>query len=462
MKRISVQYHQSMRCYLLVTLIALELLMSFSFLGYIHIEPISITVAYIPVLLAGALVGVPEAVAVGTVFGLSSMWKASASYVMASDQLFSPVTSGYPLESILLSVGSRMLFGLLIGVLYFAARRVRFTWLWTCIISFFGKFLHSFLVFGFMGLLFPETGYHAGDALQGFASFSDFAANLVITGIVMLFWYAEKSRTWQEFRRRVEKAQHLHLGEHYHGLSIAIVIVLAACFAMAVAIYFVNRMDYVLSQSGVALTDTNYANLMHLQIQFLIGILSIMALVTMFLVFNRKYATYMNYEAKKDALTGLLTRKSFFQACRDALDRQQPDRGVKGLSGCFMMIDIDHFKEINDRYGHPEGDRMLKSTAQLLQEIFGEYGVIGRVGGDEFALLWPMPVSRQSLEEKLSLLLNRMREAGKDGSAMSCSIGVTPIAELKTVEELYKEADHLLYTAKQQGRGQYRISPVEV
>ena len=65
--------------YVLGALLAIELLMSFSFLGYFHVEPISVTIAYLPVLLAGALLGPMEATAVGTVFGLTSMWKASAS-----------------------------------------------------------------------------------------------------------------------------------------------------------------------------------------------------------------------------------------------------------------------------------------------------------------------------------------------------------------------------------------------
>ena len=79
--------------YLLETLIALELLMSFSFLGYFHVEPISITIAYIPVLIAGALLSPKSSALVGLFFGLASMWKASASYVMPADQLFSPMLS---------------------------------------------------------------------------------------------------------------------------------------------------------------------------------------------------------------------------------------------------------------------------------------------------------------------------------------------------------------------------------
>ena len=82
--------------YVLMALIALELLMSFSFLGYFHIAPISITIAFLPVMLAGALLGPLESTVVGLVFGLASMWKASASYVLPADQLFSPVLSGHP------------------------------------------------------------------------------------------------------------------------------------------------------------------------------------------------------------------------------------------------------------------------------------------------------------------------------------------------------------------------------
>ncbi len=151
MKALSQRYKRNTRLYLMGILIALELLMSFSFLGYLHVEPISITTAYIPVLLAGALIGLPEAVILGAVFGLASMWKAGASYVMPVDQLFSPIMSGQPLESILLSVGSRMLFGLVIGLLYLAARRIRYTGFFVCMISFFGPFLHSILVYSAMG-----------------------------------------------------------------------------------------------------------------------------------------------------------------------------------------------------------------------------------------------------------------------------------------------------------------------
>ena len=80
--------------YILCILIAAELFMSFSFLGYIHIEPISMTFVYIPVLVAGCVLGPKEGTLVGTIFGLASMWKASAFYIGDGDTIFSPVRSG--------------------------------------------------------------------------------------------------------------------------------------------------------------------------------------------------------------------------------------------------------------------------------------------------------------------------------------------------------------------------------
>ena len=458
MMHVSQLYKKNIRFYLLLTLIALELLMSFSFLGYIHIEPISITLAYIPVLLAGALAGPQESVIVAAVFGLSSMWKAGAHYVLPLDQLFSPFMSGHPIESILLSVGSRMLFGLLIGLLYMAARQMRYTGLWICVISFFGRFLHSVLVYSFMGLLFPESGYHAGSALQGFVSVDNLAADAVTTLLVFLLWRVEKSGHWQEFLRKLEKARSLPGAEHYHRLSLAVSILLTVCFSMAVAVYFVDRIDSVLSQSGIILTDSNYSDLIHLQIQFVIGILSLMTLVIIFLILNRKYTTYMNIEAKIDSLTGIMTRKAFFQACEKELSAVLPE---KEISGYFIMFDVDYFKQINDRYGHPAGDRILKTVAQELQKIFGEDGLAGRVGGDEFAVLLYLPISREALEAKLQLFLNRIHKIESDERRLSCSIGAVSVTVSKMAEDYYLAADRLLYMAKKQGRDRYVVGSSE-
>ena len=445
------------RWYLLGTLVALELLISFSFLGYVHMDPISITTAYIPVLMAGALLGPVDAMAVGTVFGLASMWKASASYVMAFDQLFSPVMSGRPVASVFLSVVSRALFGLLAGLLYAAARRTRHPAFWVGVVSYFGRYLHSMMVYGMMWLFFPETGYTPADAFESLMSLNGIAASLLSVALVLLLWRLVRSQAWNRFVQQVEAARFAQTSERYHILSLVGIILLAFFSSVAVALYFVQRMSSVLNQKGLSLPPDGYADLVHLQIQFLFGILAMMALVIIFLIFNRRYNTYINREARMDALTGALTRKAFFQAGERILSRL--DAG--DIAGYFLMVDMDHFKQINDRYGHPEGDRVLKEAMMAMNMLFGEDSLIGRIGGDEFALLLYVPISRMELEERMRQLIDCIERIHIGEARMSCSIGAEPIRPPETAETLYRKADELLYQAKNRGKRQYVVGPAE-
>ena len=443
---------KNIRLTILGTLAAVELLMSFSFLGYLHIEPLSITFAYIPVLLAGAMAGVPEAAAIGALFGLASMWKASASYVASFDQLFSPVLSGHPLKSILLSVGTRILFGVLTGLLFAAVKRLPHAGIGIFAVGFLGKGIHSLLVYGALGLFFPESGYSISQTFTSFSFLSDTVSGLVIGAIVFLGWKLEQSRFWKKYWIRMEKVQSRHLEDRYHRLSLVILLALVLCMAIAVAVYFVQRMEYVLKERGVPLSPVDYGNLVHLQIQFVIGILSLMALVAIFLIFNRRYATYLTNEARVDALTGLMTRKTFLHVCLKSLEAH---RDTDGKWGYFVMVDVDLFKELNDEYGHPEGDRILRAIAGKLRDTFDDLGSIGRMGGDEFAVLVFTPISQAHLQDCLEQFLRDITTIHAGTHTVSCSAGAVAIQSGKGIEHFYREADQALYQAKHKGRGQY-------
>ena len=95
----------------------------------------------------------------GAVFGLASMWKASAFYVGAGDAVFSPTMSKSPLESILLSVGTRTLFGLISGGMFYWAKRRKHPLPWIFAAAAAGRLIHTTLVYGAMELFFPETGF---------------------------------------------------------------------------------------------------------------------------------------------------------------------------------------------------------------------------------------------------------------------------------------------------------------
>ena len=443
-----------MDSYLLETLIALELLMSFSFLGYFHVEPISITIAYIPVLVAGALLSPKASALVGLFFGLASMWKASASYVMPADQLFSPFLSGNPVGSLMLSVGSRVLFGLAIGLLYGVVRRLRHPGWGIAVVSFAASTLHSFFVYSAMYLFFPEAGYSPLAAFSRFFSPTDLLSKAVIATVVVLLWLASRTQAWWKFQQRMVFAHALQTGTPYRRLSMAVMIALTLAAALAVTSYFVHRIDYVLEGRGIDLTSEGYVDIFHLQIQFLFGIISLMVLVILFLILNRHYNSYQAYEGKLDSLTGVLVRRAFFSSCGRALRSLERQEAPVGY---FVMVDLDHFKEINDCCGHPEGDRVLKEVSRCLKELFGNEGIIGRLGGDEFAVLLYQDVSRAELEVDLRHFLEQIHKITWEGRHLTCSIGALPVLPGCVPEELYRDADQLLYAAKEQGRDRYVI-----
>ncbi len=438
----------------LETLIALELLMSFSFLGYFHVEPISITIAYIPVLIAGVLLSPKASTLVGLFFGLASMWKASASYVLPADQLFSPLLSGNPVGSLALSVGSRAFFGLAAGLLYAAAKKLRHPAWGIAMVSYLAPRIHACFVYGTMYLFFPETGYNPADALSGFFTPVEVASNGVIAAVIVLLWIASCSPVWQQFQQRIEFMHSLQAERRYHRLSIVFMTALTLAAALAVTVYFVNRIDYVLGGRGINLTDPGYMDVFHLQVQFLLGIISLMTLVAQFLILNREYNSYQAYEGKMDFLTGSLTRRAFFASCSRALRSMERQETAKGY---FIMVDLDDFKTLNDSYGHPEGDRALKEVSLCMKELFGNRGVIGRLGGDEFAVLLYQEVSRPELEVDLRHLLNRVRKITWDGWHLTCSVGALPVRTGCEPEDLYRAADQLMYAAKEKGRNRYVI-----
>ena len=445
--------------FVLATLIALELLMSFSFLGYFHVEPISITIAYIPVLLAGALLGPRSSALVGLFFGLASMWKASASYVMPADQLFSPFLSGDPMGSLMLSVVSRVLFGLAAGLLYQAARRLRRPLWGIVLVSCLARTLHSFFVYGAMYLFFPHQGYTPLDAFSGWFTPKDALSNGAIAAVVAAVWLASRSRVWQQFQQRLALSQSLQAGTGYHRFSVVIMSALTLAASLAVTVYFVHRIDYVLEDRGIDLTDAGYLDIFHLQIQFLLGIVSLMALVILFLILNRQYNSYQAYEGRLDSLTGVMSRRAFFSSCSRALHSMER---TGSAAGYFIMVDLDDFKSINDLHGHPEGDRALKEVARCLKEFFGHGGIIGRLGGDEFAVLLYQDVPQVALEVDLRHFLDRVRKTTWDGRPLTCSAGVLPVRPGCAPEELYRDADRLLYAAKGGGRDRYVIGSAPV
>jgi diguanylate cyclase (GGDEF)-like protein len=159
--------------------------------------------------------------------------------------------------------------------------------------------------------------------------------------------------------------------------------------------------------------------------------------------------------AATDPLTSLANRRSVM----DRLDRLIVDATASGEPLSLLMFDIDHFKRVNDTYGHPEGDRLLRQVAQIVRRQARADDLVGRVGGEEF--VWAIPrttVSQvQSMAERLRLAISTDSGWG-DVPPVTVSIGFACWQTGDTTLSLFARADRALYEAKHDGRNRIRIA----
>ncbi|MDX5363458.1 MAG: GGDEF domain-containing protein, partial [Pseudazoarcus pumilus] len=159
----------------------------------------------------------------------------------------------------------------------------------------------------------------------------------------------------------------------------------------------------------------------------------------------------MAYLAATDALTGLANRRAFGERLSQEIARVARGKGPS----CLIMADLDHFKNINDHYGHQTGDHALTVFAATCMSVFREVDLIGRWGGEEFAMLLPDTVLDDALRvaERLHTALGRTPITGNgDSFRLSVSLGVVEIDGTRGIDEVLHAADEALYTAKEAGR----------
>ena len=160
--------------------------------------------------------------------------------------------------------------------------------------------------------------------------------------------------------------------------------------------------------------------------------------------------------ASFDDLTGLYNRRVFELELTKALARS--DRNSSALA--LLFIDLDGFKEINDVQGHEAGDQVLKEVATRMLELFRQNDTVGRIGGDEFAVIIEGLVTRENTQKVVGKLLVELRAPYTlpNGSTaqLSASIGIAfAPSDAKNIQQLFSMADQAMYKAKQQGKNQF-------
>jgi diguanylate cyclase (GGDEF)-like protein/PAS domain S-box-containing protein len=165
--------------------------------------------------------------------------------------------------------------------------------------------------------------------------------------------------------------------------------------------------------------------------------------------------------ADQDVLTGCFNRRHFMELAAKEIQRSM--RYKKQLS--FLMMDIDHFKNVNDQYGHQIGDQVLRHLVILCQEQLRNLDILGRYGGEEFVVLMPETTTEGAMlaSERLREKIEKMKINTPEGNlSITVSMGLTSLDrgfdETHTLDALIKSADKALYAAKDAGRNCLRKS----
>jgi len=192
---------------------------------------------------------------------------------------------------------------------------------------------------------------------------------------------------------------------------------------------------------------------------FLSAVLFLMALnVSLALMLFRRKEVHLRFMARHDALTGLLNRYSLDEYAAREIARA--DRGHQNLS--LVVLDLDNFKRVNDRYGHAAGDQVLVQAAQRIYEVIREGDIAFRVGGEEFLVLLPgadREVAGRVAERLRAVLVDQPFECPEQSVTVSTSVGVVTFdPSREDWESLLRRADRALYRAKDGGRNRVEVA----
>jgi len=165
----------------------------------------------------------------------------------------------------------------------------------------------------------------------------------------------------------------------------------------------------------------------------------------------------LRFHAEHDALTGVLNRRAIRDLLRKELARCRRERNSLGV----ILADVDHFKKINDRYGHAAGDAVLVTAMQRISSCLRSYDVVGRYGGEEFLIIAPgcdLEFAQKLAERIRAAVSEELIDLGDASTSITLSLGVTLGTAESDPEFLVTLADSAMYQAKRNGRNRVEVS----
>jgi diguanylate cyclase (GGDEF)-like protein len=189
-----------------------------------------------------------------------------------------------------------------------------------------------------------------------------------------------------------------------------------------------------------------------------IGIALAALLGALILVWSRnERMRELEREADQDPLTGLKNRRRFEEDLKMAMARGRRE----GTTGAVLMLDLDHFKQVNDTHGHPAGDQLIREVADVLRERSRESDVLARLGGDEFAVVLPRCSLAEAhvVGEAIAAAIRAHQPAEEGVEPLTASVGVAMFGDhpRTSIASVISEADTAMYAAKDDGRDGVRV-----
>lgn len=164
----------------------------------------------------------------------------------------------------------------------------------------------------------------------------------------------------------------------------------------------------------------------------------------------------LRFHAEHDALTGVLNRRAIRDSLRKELARCRREKNTLGV----ILGDVDHFKKINDHYGHAAGDAVLVSVVQRITSVLRSYDALGRYGGEEFLIIAPncdLAMAQKLAERIRTAIADEPMDLGNASAKVTLSLGVTLGTAESDPEFLVAQADTAMYNAKRNGRNRIEV-----
>lgn len=164
----------------------------------------------------------------------------------------------------------------------------------------------------------------------------------------------------------------------------------------------------------------------------------------------------LKYHAERDSLTSLYNRRLFLKKLNKLHEEIIESEGQFSI----CILDVDHFKHVNDNYGHPTGDQVLIGLANEMTDFFDATCTLARFGGEEFIILMP-GYTQQAAYELADQFRERVKRQSWDGVSVTISMGISVVDGERSVNDSVAGADSALYAAKNQGRDRVKVEDNE-